>query len=136
MDVGQLKLFHLMKERMDWLGQRQKVLAQNVANADTAGYVAHDLERQDFRKLLRKQDTARRLHLAETRFTHIDGTLTKGAFKVNDDRQPYEITPTGNAVTLEEQMLRMSETREQYRLTSQIYKKYTGMFKLAAKGPS
>lgn len=136
MDPGQLKLFHIMKERMDWLAQRQKVLAQNVANADTGNYEAKDLAPQDFRKLLQKHSTATRLSMAETSINHQTGQSGGNQFRYANARDYYEVTPTGNAVTLEEQMLRMSETREQYKLTTQLYKKYSNMFKLAAKGPT
>lgn len=134
MDPGQLKLFHLMKERMDWLSQRQKVLAQNVANADTGDYEARDLAPQDFRKLLQRQATATRLPMVETATSHLEGQTIGRPFRYARP-DAYEVTPTGNAVTLEDQMIRMSETREQYKLTTQLYKKYSNMFKLAAKGP-
>jgi len=136
MDPGQLKLFHIMKERMDWLAQRQKVLAQNVANADTGNYEAKDLAPQSFRKLLQKHSTATRLPMAETSISHQTGQESGNQFRYTNARDYYEVTPAGNAVTLEEQMLRMSETREQYKLTTQLYKKYSNMFKLAAKGPT
>ena len=42
-----------MRERMTWLNQRQDLLSQNVANADTPGYVAHDLKALDFAQQLR-----------------------------------------------------------------------------------
>jgi flagellar basal-body rod protein FlgB len=135
MDPGQLKLFHVMKERMDWLAQRQKVLAQNIANADTGDFEARDLAPQDFRKLVQKEATATRLTLAETSASHLKGQNTANQFRYANRHEQYETTPTGNAVTLEEQMLKMSETREQYKLTTQLYKKYATMFKLAAKGP-
>ena len=136
MDPGQLKLFHMMKERMDWLSQRQKVLAQNVANADTGNYEAKDLAPQDFRKLLQKQSTATAIPLVATSPAHQKGQGGANQFRYTNRHEYYEVTPAGNAVTLEEQMLRMSETREQYKLTTQLYKKYSNMFKLAAKGPS
>jgi flagellar basal-body rod protein FlgB len=135
MDTGQLKLFHMMKERMDWLAQRQKVLAQNVANADTANYEAQDLAPQDFRKLLQKEHTATQLSLAATAPGHQRGSTAPNQFRLASRREGYEITATGNAVNVEDQMLKMSESREQYKLTSQLYKKYAGMFKLATKGP-
>jgi len=49
---GKPGLFHLLGQRMDWLGQRQKVLAQNIANADTPDYVPHDLKPQEFRRMV------------------------------------------------------------------------------------
>ena len=44
----------LLRERMTWLHQRQDLLAQNVANADTPRYVARDLKAQDFSEALKK----------------------------------------------------------------------------------
>ncbi len=38
MDLNKVSLFGMMKQRLAWLGQRQEVLAQNIANADTPGY--------------------------------------------------------------------------------------------------
>ena len=48
MDVSSIPLLSLLKERMAWLSQRQDLLSQNVANADTPGYTAHDLKPVDF----------------------------------------------------------------------------------------
>src|SRR3546814_14076552 len=49
---GKPGLFSLLGKRMDWLGQRQKVLAQNIANADTPDYVPRDLKPQEFRRMV------------------------------------------------------------------------------------
>ena len=48
MDLFQLKLFQRMSERMGWLGARQEVLAQNIANADTPDFVPHDMKALKF----------------------------------------------------------------------------------------
>jgi D-3-phosphoglycerate dehydrogenase len=39
MAIGDLPIVEMMKQRMQWLTARQQVLAQNVANADTPGYI-------------------------------------------------------------------------------------------------
>ena len=52
MDLSQIPLFAALSKRMSWLADRQAVLAQNVANADTPGYAARDLREPDFRKYL------------------------------------------------------------------------------------
>jgi len=136
MDLQGLKLFQAMGQNMDWLSQRQRVLSQNVANADTPNYVANDLKPQNFASLVRRSAMAgeHSMHLAETTSGHIAGSKPKGLYRSADDRNAYEITPTGNSVTLEEQMLKISETSENYKLTAQLYKKYTGMMKLAVRG--
>ena len=38
MPVADLPLFSVLKSRMRWFEERQKVLAENVANADTPRY--------------------------------------------------------------------------------------------------
>jgi flagellar basal-body rod protein FlgB len=45
----------MISRRMDWLSQRQTVLSQNVANADTPNYQPRDLKTLDFRAELRGQ---------------------------------------------------------------------------------
>ena len=44
MNLPDIPLFAMLRERMSWLNQRQGVLSQNVANADTPGYGARDLK--------------------------------------------------------------------------------------------
>ena len=54
MDLSRLKVLNLLTTRMNWLNERQRVLAQNVANADTPDYVARDLAQPDVKALLRQ----------------------------------------------------------------------------------
>jgi flagellar basal-body rod protein FlgB len=44
MDLPGIGLFRMISQQLHWLGQRQEVLSQNVANADTPGYQARDLQ--------------------------------------------------------------------------------------------
>ena len=44
MDLNKLDVFRLTNSKMGWLSERQTVLAQNIANADTPGYKAKDLK--------------------------------------------------------------------------------------------
>jgi flagellar basal-body rod protein FlgB len=135
MDLQGLKLFQAMGQQMDWLSQRQRVLSQNVANADTPDYVANDLKPLSFSSMLRHSPQHdKSMRLEETVAGHIAGSKPKGTFRRHEDRAAYEITPTGNSVTLEEQMLKVSETSESYKLTTQLYKKYTSMMKLVVRG--
>lgn len=45
MNLKSMPLFGLMGRRMAWLTQRQMVLSQNIANADTPGYKPKDLRK-------------------------------------------------------------------------------------------
>src|SRR5688572_8582042 len=54
MNLPDTPFLSLLRERMTWLHQRQDVLSQNVANADTPRYVARDLKAQEFSDALKK----------------------------------------------------------------------------------
>jgi flagellar basal-body rod protein FlgB len=62
MDPGDTSLFSLITKRMSWLSQRQKVLAQNIANADTPGYAPRDLNSLQPMTGRRKAEAALRPH--------------------------------------------------------------------------
>src|SRR3546814_20875096 len=49
MDLSGMTLFDMARRKMSWLGQRQAVLAQNIANSDPPGYRTKELAALDFR---------------------------------------------------------------------------------------
>ena len=132
MDWNTASPFGAIKQRLTWLGQRQQVLARNVANADTPGYVAHDLEPLRFDKVMRRQAAA--VQLAATDPAHVAGRRSRAAepFSEREDRGSSEATPSGNAVDLEEQMAKINETTIDHRLGTQLYRKYLGLIRMTA----
>jgi flagellar basal-body rod protein FlgB len=128
MDLSKLPLLHLLSQKMAWLSQRQEVLSQNVANADTPGFQPSDLAPMDFKGTLRALG---RLEAAQTRTGHIGVSLrAQGAFAVVRGK-PDEASPDGNAVDLEEQMVNMAESQMDYQLITNLYRKHVGMIKTA-----
>jgi len=55
MDLSKMTIFKMVNKRMDFLSQRQKVLSENVANADTPKYHPKDLKPIDFRAMVRTE---------------------------------------------------------------------------------
>ena len=43
MAIADIPILSMLRTRLDWAQQRQRVLAENVANSDTPKYRAHDL---------------------------------------------------------------------------------------------
>ncbi|MBX6320972.1 MAG: flagellar basal body rod protein FlgB [Rhodospirillaceae bacterium] len=128
MDLTRLPLFRLLSARMAWLSQRQEVLAQNVANADTPGFKPSDLAPMDFRGALR---TVSAIVPVRTNPMHIGVSLrAQGPFAVVPDRRAQE-SPDGNAVDLEEQMVKMAQTQADYQLVTNLYRKQVGLIKAA-----
>jgi flagellar basal-body rod protein FlgB len=135
-------LFGLMNMRMDYLKQRQAMVAQNVANADLPGYKAKDLV--SFSQALESRSEAggrsgvRGAHvqpvsLALTDTAHINGSgnPTGASFGSNRPAASYETLPSGNSVVLEEQMMKISEIGNDYNLITNLYRNASGMMKLA-----
>ena len=127
MDFSKLALFSAMSKRMNWLSERQQVLAQNIANADTPGYGAQDLKDSQFSEVLRSAGS--RLTMAATAQGHIGGA--NSAKPVVEKSADSEKKTTGNSVVLEDQMMKVSKTAMDFQLTTNLYRKHLGMIKTA-----
>ena len=126
-------LFQLMATRMRWLGERQVVLGQNIANADTPEYRPRDLDPARFERFVASAVAGPgRIDLVRTRPAHFDGAPGRQA-SLASAAQPetFEVAPDGNAVVLEEQMAKMSRTAMDYQLMTNLYRKYVGMVRTA-----
>ena len=129
MNMPDVPLLSLLRERMTWLHQRQDVLSQNVANADTPGYVARDLKAQDFSSILSGQ-TARGSAMRATDPRHI-AISTGNSARFEEETAPDQSNPNGNAVSLEQEMIKVSETQAQFQAAANLYAKAMTMMKTA-----
>jgi flagellar basal-body rod protein FlgB len=111
MGVADIPLLGQIKGRLGWLDARQRVIAENVANADTPGYVGRDLKQPtDFAAAMRSGGD---LQMVRTNAAHIAPAGSPVRFaptKAPDS----ETTLDGNSVVVEEQMLKMAERRMAY----------------------
>ncbi len=120
-----------MAKRLAWLTERQTVLAQNVANVDTPGYVPEDMKEPDFRKVLQEGGTSK-LRLSTTASGHFGGRPVSANGSGNSSKEKGgEKSLSGNAVSLEDQMLKVSQTASDYALMTNLYRKQVGMVKTA-----
>ena len=123
MDMTNTDLFSLAERRLDWVERRQQVLAQNVANANTPGYEAHDIK--PFEAVLHGST----VKLAATSPLHLR-PLTDPLKQTGKD-VVSERSPDGNAVSLDEELTKIADTGGMHELASKIYTKYMSMFRLA-----
>ena len=136
MDLNNLKLFKMALTRMDWAAQRQKVLAQNISNADTPNYRPHDLKQVNFKDVLRGQMEPR-VGVSRTDARHLKGTIPEQEpFRENGVRKTFEQSPDGNQVIVEEQMQKVSDTRSDYNTAVQLMQTHMKMLRIAVKGSS
>lgn len=119
MTPNQLPLFSLLNENMRWLGQRQSILAENVANVDTPGYRARDLAEMDFDAALKRVQA---------------GEGAGQDARAEENRDPYEVKLSGNSVVLDEQLMKVADTAARYQLAAGLYSKHLAMIKMALGG--
>lgn len=129
MDLSKFPVFRMMSGKMSWLSSRQSVLSQNVANADTPKYRPKDLKEVDFRKS--EIDKPFQVELKRTNQAHYGRTGEKSDFQSDRARNPYETLPTGNAVVLEEQLMKVAQNKHDYELMTRLYRKHLQMFQIA-----
>lgn len=126
-------LFDLISARSTWLGQRQAVLGQNVAHADTPGYLPRDLDPLSFDDLL--GGSTGRLDPSRTASQHLLPTpLAAGAFRDRVDDE-VAVKPSGNGVDLPDQLRKMGSTELDHQLTTSLYRRYVGMLRTAIGVP-
>ncbi|MBM3549044.1 MAG: hypothetical protein FJX54_19045 [Alphaproteobacteria bacterium] len=128
--LGDLTLFKMMGSRMEYLGERQKLLSENIANADTPYYRPSDLKPMDFQKILRGDQ---RIKMAVTDQAHQAGLLVQTNFKAEKAAfgKSYETSPNGNQVVLEEQMMKVADLQASYQLATNLYTKNVSMLRMA-----
>jgi len=131
MSFNNLPLIGLIQQKMGWLSDRQTILARNIANASTPGFVPQDLKPNDFASALSGETgpgllVTNRMHIQPPSL--VSGT--NRAMTSPDSRS----SPDGNAVVIEEQMLKVSQTQVDYAQAASLYKKMTGMWRMALGG--
>ena len=134
MDIANLKLFKMALTRMDWASQRQKLLAQNISNADTPDYRPKDVKQLDFKQIL-KGELVARVPVSRTNANHLKGTIPEQEhFRSLGQRKTFEESPDGNQVVVEEQMEKVSDTRSSYDTAITIMQANLKMLTMAVKG--
>jgi flagellar basal-body rod protein FlgB len=134
MNLPDVPLLAILRERMSWLSARQDVLSQNVANADTPGYSARDIKPIDFKDILKGEtETAPGLTITDPR--HIAIAPNSASSFEDADAPDTESNPTGNTVSLEQEMIKVADTQAQYQAAANLYSKAMGMLRTAIGAP-
>jgi flagellar basal-body rod protein FlgB len=141
LDLLSQPYFAALKARLDLLGERQKLLSENIANASTPGYRPRDGDERAFNRAMESAVAQARpgsvgaapVTLARTQAGHLPagGGGTVKAMHVKD----LETTLDGNGVVLEDQMLRAAETRMQYEMALSLFQKGLQLQRLASRAP-
>jgi flagellar basal-body rod protein FlgB len=132
MPISDLPIFSMLRTKMQWHQERQSVLAENVANADTPKFQPRDLKPLDF-----GTDApggtggggAANLKLAATDPGHIAGF--PGATTFETRRHKDDTRPAGNAMSLEEGMMKVAQNQMDYQAAVSLYSRSMGLIRTA-----
>ena len=129
MPITDIPILSMLRTRMQWHQERQRVLAENVANADTPDYHAHDLAPLNFEDTLQSSSS---LTLARTSPAHLgSGSNGTGSPFTEDNDLHYEIRPRGTAVSHEDEMMKLAGNQMDYDAVTSIYTHSLNLIKTA-----
>jgi flagellar basal-body rod protein FlgB len=126
--ITDLPLFAMLRTRMQWHQERQRVLAENVANADTPNFRPRDLAPLNFDQMRPLQAS---LSLDRTETGHIAGA-DGGSDRFQAARfGGYDVSPTGNAVNLEDEMIKVAANQMDFQAATTLYTRSLALIKTA-----
>jgi flagellar basal-body rod protein FlgB len=121
----------LAERRLAWLEARQRVLAQNIANADTPGFRPRDL--RPFAALLAGRTAP--VGVIRTDPAHLTPRGAAADPRTRLDRAAAERSRNGNAVALDEQAVKVADTDTAHALATGLHRRYLGLFRTALGRP-
>src|SRR5690348_10516802 len=128
MSIGDLPVLNALRTKMQWHQERQRVLADNVANSDTPNFRPRDLVPVDPG---RPMAVASAVTLARTDPMHLTLNGSTGSAFEAARSGSYETRPAGNAVNLEDEMIKVAANQMDYQMVTTLYSRGLGLIKTA-----
>jgi flagellar basal-body rod protein FlgB len=127
MPISQIPIFSMLRTRMQWHQERQQLLAENVSNANTPQFKPRDLAPPE---LNRGQPPAA-VTITRTSPLHWGGAGPGATQFQLERRGDFEVRPAGNAVHLEDEMLKVAANQMDYQAATALYARGLGLIKSA-----
>jgi flagellar basal-body rod protein FlgB len=128
MPISDIPIFSMLRTKMQWHQDRQRLLAENVANADTPNFRPTDLAPPKFDPSAMGLDP---VSLARTSPDHLAGLNADAAQFDPDHRPEFEVVPSGNGVALEDEMMKVASNQMDYQAATALYTRGLGLIKIA-----
>lgn len=119
----QLEILSMARGLAAHSAARQQVVAQNLAQADTAGYKARDIA--SFGEAYRAGPG---LALRTTREGHVSSDLPPEALRPFVERG-IDGDPNGNTVSIESQMVKSAEVQTRHEMALSVYRTTIGLIR-------
>jgi flagellar basal-body rod protein FlgB len=133
MAITDIPILSMLRTRLQWAQERQRVLAENVANADTPKYRARELVQPKFEPPgAGSAAPVTGVSLARTEPGHLTGVGqgADSAFRTKNENN-FEVRPTGNAVNLEQEMMKVAANQMDYQAVAALYSRSLSLIKTA-----
>jgi len=133
MSINDLPVLAALRTKMQWHQERQRVLAENVANSDTPNFKPRDLiePKLDLKGTTTAGGSMGSLAMMRTSSSHIAPAEGGGQTFDQNRKTGFETRPTGNAVNLEDEMLKVSANQMDYAAVTSLYSKSLHLLKTA-----
>lgn len=128
MPISDIPIFSMLKSKMQWHQERQRLLSENVANADTPNFRPRDLTPLNFDRQV--QASSGSLAMARTADSHIAASDATSRF-ASERNGRYDVKPAGNAVSLEDEMMKVAANQMDYQAAISLYSRSMGLFRTA-----
>ena len=130
MAINDLPMLSALRTKMQWHQERQRVLAENVSNSDTPNFKPRDLVEPNFDAINAAGAPRESLAMMRTSPGHIQASGVSESF-ASSNKGGYETRPAGNAVNLEDEMMKVSNNQMDYAAVTSLYSKSLGLLKTA-----
>jgi flagellar basal-body rod protein FlgB len=131
MSISDLPVLSALRTKMQWHQERQRVLSENVSNSDTPNFKPRVLVEPKFDSAGAATGTVGSLAMMRTSASHITPAGGGGQSFGQDRKSGFQTRPSGNAVSLEEEMLKVSANQMDYAAATSLYSKSLHLLKTA-----
>lgn len=136
MGPADISVLNTLREALGFHNARQRVIAENVANANTPGFTPGEISQSQFERVLAGQARSAGTGLRVTDPRHYGGSDPGIGGQLRAEATPdSETTANGNSVVIEEQMVRANENRMRFESALSLYQKSLNMIRTAARPP-
>ena len=131
MSISDLPVLSVLRTKMQWHQERQRVLSENVANSDTPNFRPRDLVEPKFDKAGATAGSMGALAMIRTSSSHIAPSGGAADSFEQNRKAGFETRPAGNAVNLEDEMMKSSANQMDYAAVTSLYSKSLQLLKTA-----
>jgi flagellar basal-body rod protein FlgB len=127
MPISDIPILSMLRTKLQWHQERQRLLAENVANADTPDFKPSDLAAPKFGV---EASAVAPVALVRTSPAHLASADVAAAFEPQHGGS-FDVVPTGNAVSLEDEMMKVAANQMDFQAATALYTRGLGLIKTA-----